>query len=90
MKQNRILIVLGFIFLAWQLQAQQAKEILSPERLMEMVRLYHPIAKQASLLVNRASADVLSARGGFDPVLEMDASRKTFDGKNYYYYTNPE
>ena len=90
MKQNRILIVLGFIFLAWQLHAQQAKEILSPERLMEMVRRYHPIAKQAALLVNRASADVLSARGGFDPVLEMDASRKTFDGKNYYYYTNPE
>lgn len=66
------------------------KAVLTPEAVMELVRNNHPVAKQAALLVNRAAAELQSARGGFDPALQLDASRKTFDGKNYYYYTNPE
>ncbi|WP_371357752.1 hypothetical protein, partial [Salmonella sp. M227] len=45
---------------------------------------------QAAIQVAKAQADLLSARGGFDPAITLDARRKTFDGKNYYYYTNHE
>ena len=41
-------------------------------------------------MVERAANALLSSRGDFDPALTLDASRKTFDGKNYYFYTNPE
>jgi outer membrane protein TolC len=64
--------------------------IFTPEAFIHQVKLYHPIAKQANIIVDKAAAELLSAKGGFDPMLYTDASRKTFDGKNYYYYTNPE
>ncbi|MBW0177034.1 TolC family protein [Sediminibacterium sp.] len=57
---------------------------------IKMVRSNHPMARQAQIGIQKADADLLSAKGGFDPVVAMDASRKTFDGKNYYFYTNPE
>ena len=71
-------------------RSQSAQEVLTAEKVMGMVRKNHPVAKQAALQIEKAAADLLSAKGGFDPVFDMDASRKTFDGKNYYYHTNPE
>lgn len=66
------------------------KKIFSVKDFIEQVKQFHPVAKQAGLLVNMAEAELLSAKGSFDPVLDIEASRKTFDGKNYYHYTNPE
>lgn len=79
------LFLIGF-FSVIQLSAQ----VLSPEAFINQVKSFHPLAKQAGIKVEKASAALLSAKGGFDPTVEMDASRKTFDGKNYYFYTNPE
>lgn len=72
------------------LGAQEKKALLSPESVMDMVRKNHPVARQAALLNEDARANLLSARGGFDPVFDLTATRKTFDGKNYYFYNNPE
>jgi outer membrane protein TolC len=82
---RKYLFLIGCIW-AFNLNAQ----VLSPEQFIEQVRSFHPIAKQANIKVEKANAALLSAKGGFDPTLEVDASRKTFDGKNYYFYTNPE
>ena len=79
------LFLLGF-FSVIQLGAQ----VLSPEAFINQVKSFHPLAKQAGIKVEKASAALLSAKGGFDPTVEIEASRKTFDGKNYYFYTNPE
>ncbi|CAN5658521.1 TolC family protein [soil metagenome] len=68
----------------------QQTTLFSVDAFIEQVRLNHPVAKQSNILVEKAAAALLSSRGGFDPVLTLDASRKTFDGKNYYFYTNPE
>ena len=57
---------------------------------IHLVKQYHPVAKQADIAVEKADAALLSAKGNFDPAIAFDASRKTFDGKNYYFYTNPE
>ncbi len=63
---------------------------LSQSAFLNIVRSFHPVAKQANLLVDRAAAELIAARAGFDPVIYADAERKTFDGKNYYNWFNPE
>ena len=90
MQANKFLCTLVILAMGISLAAQEKRSVLTPEAVMELVRKNHPVAKQAALLVNRAEAELQSVRGAFDPTLEMDASRKTFDGKNYYYYTNPQ
>lgn len=78
------------IFAALFFLKSASAQMMTPEVFIQQVRQYHPIAKQAAIQVAKAQADLLSARGGFDPAITLDASRKTFDGKNYYYYTNHE
>jgi outer membrane protein TolC len=65
-------------------------EVLSLPTVLDWVRKYHPVARQAVLITERADAELTAARGAFDPLVGWDANRKTFDGKNYYNYSNPE
>jgi outer membrane protein TolC len=69
---------------------QSTDSTLSQETFLNLVRTFHPVARQASILVDRADANLTTARAGFDPVLSVDAERKTFDGKYYYEHVNPE
>ena len=64
--------------------------VLTEQGFITIVRSYHPVAKQAELLVQKAQADLRASRGAFDPAFYISSSQKTFDGKNYYTYTNPE
>jgi outer membrane protein TolC len=64
--------------------------ILSQEAFLEIVRTYHPVARQGNLIVDRARAELTAARAGFDPLLYSSAERKTFDGKNYYDWIHTE
>jgi outer membrane protein TolC len=57
---------------------------------IDKVKLHHPLAKVAAIEIDKANANLLTARGGFDPVLELEARQKNFDGKNYYSYQNAE
>lgn len=68
----------------------QDQQVLSVEAFINQVKQYHPLAAQANLLPQKASADLLSARGSFDPVLETNNNHKSLDGVSYYQYTNPE
>ena len=71
--------------------AQDLKvHVLNIDTFIGQVKKNHPVAKQAAIQVSKASADLLTAKGTFDPAIGLKASRKTFDNKNYYYYTNPE
>ncbi|MFZ6023117.1 MAG: TolC family protein [Bacteroidota bacterium] len=81
---------LMYTFIGLLLTLYSFSQVLYADDFIKIVRSNHPLAKQAQLTVQKANADVLSAKGGFDPMIAMDASRKTFDGKNYYFYTNPE
>jgi outer membrane protein TolC len=78
---NRLLLVTLFLLSTFCSLAQQT---LSLEEFLGIVRTYHPIARQASLGVEIAKADVTSARGAFDPVLQNSISRKEFGGLLYY------
>jgi len=85
---NKVGLILGVMILltVGPLRAQ----VFTPEAFIQQVKQYHPVAKQAGIQVLKANADLQSARGGFDPAFNYEGSNKTFDGKNYYFYNNPE
>jgi outer membrane protein TolC len=85
-----ILIILISLSCSGLLAAQDSSKLLSARQVMELVKQYHPVAKQASLIIKKAEADITIARGGFDPLLNNEHARKTFDGINYYNYNRPE
>jgi outer membrane protein TolC len=48
------------------------------------VKRYHPIVKQANLVINNSEAKLLKARGAFDPKIEVDFDQKLFKEKEYF------
>jgi outer membrane protein TolC len=66
----------------------QNEKVLTINDFIEKVKMHHPLAKVADLQIDKANANLLTAKGGFDPIAEFNATSKTFDTKNYYYYNN--
>ncbi|MCD2258944.1 TolC family protein [Psychroserpens luteolus] len=58
--------------------------ILSFSEYLGYVKKYHPIAKQAELTLQIGQANLMKARGSFDPKIEVDNERKTFKNIEYY------
>ena len=52
------------------------------------VKKYHPLVKQADLKLNEAQANLMKARGAFDPKIEVDFSKKQFKNNEYYSILN--
>ncbi|WP_445716988.1 TolC family protein [Flavobacterium sp.] len=52
------------------------------------VKKYHPLVKQADLKLNEAQANLMQARGAFDPKIEVDFSEKQFKNNEYYSILN--
>ena len=52
------------------------------------VKKYHPLVKNANLEISKAQANLMMARGGFDPKLELDYNKKQFQGTEYYSIMN--
>lgn len=57
---------------------------LSLDQFLDLVRAWHPMARQADLRLKLGEARLLAARGGFDPKLFTVLDQKYFDDKNYY------
>jgi outer membrane protein TolC len=72
------------IFIENSLQQTQDSTVLTLQEFLGYVKRYHPVAKQADLLIDEAQANLLRARGGFDPKIEVDYRRKDFKGTEYY------
>lgn len=87
---KKFYILIGLFFTTSCLAISQGQNIFSVEAFIAQLKQYHPVAKQAGILVDKANADLLAAKGAFDPVVSYEAARKSFDGKNYYFYNNPE
>jgi len=75
-----VLLLIGS--LAWG-QNQNLKE-LNYNEFLGYVKKYHPLVKSAQLEINMAQANLMMARGGFDPKIEADFDQKQFMGKEYY------
>ena len=52
------------------------------------VKKFHPLVKTANLELNRAQANLMMARGGFDPKIEVDFDKKQFKDTDYYSILN--
>lgn len=61
-----------------------AQTVLPLQNFLDQVRNFHPLIRNAELGVQTARAQKLEAGGAFDPILDANVDRKTFDGKSYY------
>ncbi|WP_452226296.1 TolC family protein [Lacinutrix cladophorae] len=80
---KRLITIFLFSFSS-MLCAQEERSVLRFEEYLAFVKKYHPIAKQAQLVISESEAKLLKARGAFDPKLTLDYDRKKFKGTTYY------
>ncbi|MGV3695624.1 TolC family protein [Flavobacterium sp.] len=82
-------LVLGFFFLGFTVLGQTtvSKELTYNE-FLGYVKKYHPLVKSANLQVSAAQANLMMARGGFDPKIEVDFEQKKFKDSEYYSILN--
>lgn len=66
-------------------QNESTEKVLSFTSYLDIVRTHHPISKQAAIQLEKGDAEVLSARGNFDPTLYTDIAQKYFKGDQYYH-----
>ena len=83
MKNN---IFFAFCFaLVLSMQAQNNDDnVLRFDEFLAYVKTHHPVVKQANLVINQSEAQLMKARGGFDPKFEVDYNRKKFKNTEYY------
>lgn len=75
------LLVLKVAFLSAQ---ETIPKDLGFSEYLAYVKQYHPVVRQAQLHLEKGEAELLRARGAFDPKLEVDYKRKKFKGTEYY------
>ncbi|EDM43392.1 hypothetical protein SCB49_00045 [unidentified eubacterium SCB49] len=75
-------------------QTQEEKSVIIPNEILTyneflgFVKKHHPLVKQANLVLSIGEANLLKARGGFDPKIEVDFDRKKFKDIEYYEQLN--
>ncbi|WP_281226776.1 TolC family protein [Flavobacterium aquiphilum] len=84
---KRLFYLLLFFSIVTQGQETASKE-LSYNEFLGYVKKYHPLVKNAQLELNKAQAELMMARGSFDPKIEVDYAQKQFKGKEYYSILN--
>ena len=78
MKRFKKLILVLFLFaFAENITAQEINPVLTFEEYLGYVKEHHPLMKQANLTLSIAEANILRARGAFDPKIEVDYDRKS-------------
>ncbi|TAF79681.1 MAG: TolC family protein [Runella slithyformis] len=75
--------ILALVCFTAQAQSDTAK-VLSYRDFYDLVTRNHPVLKQANLISKDAQAELLMAKGNFDPKLEANFDQKYFDNKYYY------
>jgi len=58
--------------------------VLRFDEYLAMVKKFHPIVKQANLVIDESQAKLLKSRGAFDPKIDIDYDRKKFKGTEYF------
>lgn len=77
-----------FLILLTTLASAQTSNVLTYNEYLGYVKKFHPRVKSANLQVNSAQANLMMARGGFDPKIEVDFDQKQFKDKEYYSLLN--
>ena len=81
--------ILVFLLMSISLIGQEKKDNeLTYNEFLGYVKKYHPMVKSANLQINNSQANLMMARGGFDPKIEVDFDKKQFKDKTYYSILN--
>ncbi len=81
---KKIFSIIIFLFFIQHSNANDSTKTLSLKSFLQIVKQFHPVARQAALQVDKAAASLTIAKGSFDPLLSTGGNNKTFDGINYY------
>jgi outer membrane protein TolC len=77
-----------FLLLGFSVWSQNTSKELTYNEFLGFVKKYHPLVKSANLEINQAQANLMMARGGFDPKIEVDFEQKKFKDNQYYSILN--
>lgn len=80
-----------FLFFSVSIFAQNTPvtlNVLTYEEYLGYVKKFHPVVKSANLIISNAQANLMMARGGFDPKIEVDFDKKQFKNTDYYSILN--
>ncbi|WP_179376738.1 TolC family protein [Winogradskyella wichelsiae] len=65
-------------------QSNAVSKVLRFDEYLGYVKKFHPIVKQAELIIDESQAKLMKSRGAFDPKIEVDYSQKKFKNTDYY------
>ncbi len=65
-------------------QTEEPYNVLRFDEYLGFVKKFHPIVKQAELVIDESQAKLMKSRGAFDPKVEVDYDRKKFKNTEYY------
>ncbi|MFH6769342.1 TolC family protein [Gaetbulibacter aquiaggeris] len=82
MKKNLILFL--FLICATGNAQDRPSEIMPLIEYLGYVKAFHPVVKQANLIITESEAKLLKERGAFDPKIEIDRVQKNFKSTDYY------
>jgi outer membrane protein TolC len=91
LKSKSILLyfILGMLFCFGSIQSQELQsQIMTYTEYLGYVKKFHPRIKQANLLISAGEAELMKARGAFDPKIEVDYDRKQFKNDEYFSILN--
>ena len=78
----------AFLIFAPALFSQTENQEFSFVEFLGYVKKFHPLVKSANLEISQAQAELMAARGAFDPKIEVDFDQKQFKNKEYYSLLN--
>lgn len=86
MNTRNLVILFFFLFAGLTISKGQNLDetVLRFDEYLGYVKKFHPIVKQAELIIDESQANLMKARGGFDPKVEVDYDRKKFKNTEYY------
>ncbi len=77
------LLIINYLLIG-KAQTPMRDSVLTLQNFLQIVADNHPSVKQANLLTRTAQAELLAAKGGFDPKLYGDFEQKFFNKKTYF------
>ena len=83
MKYVLTLLLVGYTCFGFS-QSNEVSKVLRFDEYLGFVKKFHPIVKQAELVIDESQAKLMKSRGAFDPKIEVDYSQKKFKNTDYY------
>ena len=81
---KKLISLLFLLYFSMSFSQEKIGSVMTLSEYLGFVKSYHPIVKQANLIINKSEAAYLKARGAFDPKIEIDFDKKQFQNKEYY------